>query len=126
MSKDITKSKKEIVYNKYNGRCAYCGIEINYNNFNIDHINPIRRDIKGKDRLNFTLEAFNIKIPKKTKPSEKVKISEKTQKIELAKDFKEATGKASKKAKENAKKEFVDRNFDNIVEKLKIQIKCPT
>jgi 5-methylcytosine-specific restriction endonuclease McrA len=52
MSKDITKSKKEIVYNKYNGRCAYCGIEINYNNFNIDHINPIRRDIKGKDRLN--------------------------------------------------------------------------
>jgi hypothetical protein len=81
---------------------------------------------KGKDRLNFTLEAFNIKIPKKTKPSEKVKISEKTQKIELAKDFKEATGKASKKAKENAKKEFVDRNFDNIVEKLKIQIKCPT
>jgi len=44
----------------------------------------------------------------------------------LAKEFKEATAKASKKAKENAKKEFVERNFDNIVEKLKIQIKCPT
>ena len=45
---------------------------------------------------------------------------------ELAKDYKEAIGKASKKAKENAKKEFVDRNFEKLVEKLKIQIKCPT
>ena len=56
------------------------------------------------------------------------KESEKTPKTEerLAKEYKEVVGKASKKAKENAKKEFVDRNFDNIVEKLKIQIKCPT
>jgi hypothetical protein len=45
---------------------------------------------------------------------------------ELAKDYKETVAKVSKKAKENAKKEFVDRNFDRIVEKLKIQIKCPT
>jgi hypothetical protein len=55
-----------------------------------------------------------------------VKESEKTQEKELAKEYKEVIGKASKKAKENAKKEFVERNFDNIVEKLKIQIKCPT
>ena len=45
---------------------------------------------------------------------------------ELAKEYKEVVSKASKKAKENAKKEFVDRNFDNLVKKLKIQIKCPT
>ena len=45
---------------------------------------------------------------------------------ELAKDYKEALEKVSKKAKENAKKDFVERNFDSIVEKLKIQIKCPT
>ena len=45
---------------------------------------------------------------------------------ELAKEYKEAVSKVSKKAKENAKKDFVDRNFDNLVEKLKIQIKCPT
>jgi hypothetical protein len=57
------------------------------------------------------------------KPTEK---AEKTTEVELAKEYKEVVGKASKKAKENAKKEFVDRNFDNIVEKLKIQIKCPT
>ena len=55
-----------------------------------------------------------------------VKESEKTQEKELAKEYKEVVGKASKKAKENAKKDFVERNFDNIVEKLKIQIKCPT
>jgi len=55
----------------------------------------------------------------------KGKVAEKNE-TELAKEYKEAVGKASKKAKENAKKEFVDRNFDNIVEKLKIQIKCPT
>jgi len=56
------------------------------------------------------------------------KESEKPPKTEerLAKEYKEVIGKASKKAKENAKKDFVDRNFDNIVEKLKIQIKCPT
>jgi hypothetical protein len=56
-------------------------------------------------------------------PAKKV---EKTTETELAKEYKEVIGKASKKAKENAKKDFVDRNFDNIVEKLKIQIKCPT
>jgi ribosomal protein S20 len=48
------------------------------------------------------------------------------EKEELAKEYKEAVSKVSKKAKENAKKEFVERNFDSIVEKLKIQIKCPT
>jgi predicted GNAT family acetyltransferase len=53
---------------------------------------------------------------------EKAKATE----AELAKDYKEVISKASKKAKENAKKDFVDRNFDSIVAKLKIQIKCPT
>ena len=53
---------------------------------------------------------------------EKAKATE----AELAKDYKEVIGKTSKKAKENAKKDFVDRNFDSIVAKLKIQIKCPT
>jgi hypothetical protein len=56
----------------------------------------------------------------------KTKAVEKTSEEGLAKEYKEVVGKASKKAKENAKKDFVDRNFDNIVEKLKIQIKCPT
>jgi hypothetical protein len=60
------------------------------------------------------------------KEAGKGKVAEKVTETELAKDYKETVAKVSKKAKENAKKEFVDRNFDSIVEKLKIQIKCPT
>jgi hypothetical protein len=60
----------------------------------------------------------------KTKPKPKSK--PKPTESQAVKDYKEAVTKASKKAKENAKKEFVDRNFDLIIEKLKIQIKCPT
>jgi outer membrane biosynthesis protein TonB len=73
-------------------------------------------------------------VSKKAEPVAEVKktrkvaepIKDDTKKTELAKDYKETVAKVSKKAKENAKKDFVDRNFDNIVEKLKIQIKCPT
>jgi hypothetical protein len=57
---------------------------------------------------------------------EKTKPKPKPTESQAVKDYKEAVTKASKKAKENAKKEFVDRNFDLIIEKLKIQIKCPT
>lgn len=41
-------------------------------------------------------------------------------------EYKDAISTSGKKAKENAKKAFVDRNFDSIVQKLKIQTKCPT
>lgn len=38
--------KKEIriqVYNKYNGRCAYCGEKIEYKDMQVDHIKPVHR-----------------------------------------------------------------------------------
>jgi 5-methylcytosine-specific restriction endonuclease McrA len=44
---------RQMVYNKYNGHCAYCGIEIKYKDMQVDHIKakstnkPIRRDIYG-------------------------------------------------------------------------------
>jgi hypothetical protein len=60
------------------------------------------------------------------KEASKGKVSEKTREAELAKEFKEATKKAGKKAKENAKKDYVDRNFEYIKEKIKIEKKCPT
>jgi hypothetical protein len=63
----------------------------------------------------------------KEKGNEKVSVREASKaEAELAEGYKEAVKKAGKKAKENAKKDFVDRNFDSIVQKLKIQIKCPT
>ena len=43
----------------------------------------------------------------------------------IKEEFKEVIGKASKKAKENAKIEFVDRNFEYLKEKIKIEEKCP-
>lgn len=38
MSKQISKEKRIIVYNKYNGCCAYCGVTIYIDKFHIDHI----------------------------------------------------------------------------------------
>jgi 5-methylcytosine-specific restriction endonuclease McrA len=41
----VVKNKhiKEAVYRKYNGRCAYCGVELDRDKFCIDHINPLKR-----------------------------------------------------------------------------------
>ena len=90
-----------------------------------EHINNLidqyEAEIKGEDQQFGPASEGEV-----NKEASKRKVSEKTQQAELAKGFKEATAKAGKKAKENAKKDFVERNFDDIVEKLKIQIKCPT
>jgi hypothetical protein len=51
------------------------------------------------------------------------KVAETNEKIK--EEFKEVVGKASKKAKENAKIEFVDRNFEYLKQKIKIEEKCP-
>lgn len=38
----ISKSKREAVYAKYGGRCAYCGKEIDYKDMQVDHFLPLR------------------------------------------------------------------------------------
>ena len=83
-------------------------------------INQYEAEIKAEDQQLRPESEGDV-----SKEAGKGKVAEKNE-TELAKEYKEVVGKASKKAKENAKKEFVDRNFDNIVQKLKIQIKCPT
>lgn len=40
MSKGLSQAKKSAVFEKYEGRCAYCGKELTTSNFHIDHINP--------------------------------------------------------------------------------------
>ncbi len=40
-------TKKELrrkIFEKYDGCCAYCGCDITLENFQIDHIKPLRRD----------------------------------------------------------------------------------
>jgi len=44
------------IYNKYAGRCAYCGVVLP-NNWQIDHIKPVK-GIRGKADLN-TISNFN-------------------------------------------------------------------
>ena len=34
------KIDRQAIYNKYGGRCAYCGIKVKYKDFQVDHINP--------------------------------------------------------------------------------------
>lgn len=40
MRKGITPSERQIIYNKYNGHCAYCGQKITRKNFHVDHALP--------------------------------------------------------------------------------------
>jgi 5-methylcytosine-specific restriction endonuclease McrA len=39
----MTKKDRQIVFNKFGGKCAYCGCELQ-KGWHIDHINPIRRN----------------------------------------------------------------------------------
>ena len=38
----ISKTKREAVYRKYDGHCAYCGREIAYRDMQVDHFKPLR------------------------------------------------------------------------------------
>lgn len=43
----MTKTKRQRVYDKYGGRCAYCGKDIEIKDMQVDHIRPKR--LGGKD-----------------------------------------------------------------------------
>ena len=71
----ISKKTREIVYNKYNGHCAYCGCEIEMKDMQVDHIVPKYRNNemwhKGKigtdeiSNLNPSCRMFDILPPLK-------------------------------------------------------------
>ena len=39
--KQLTKSERTSIYNKYSGHCAYCGKEIEYKDMQVDHLIPL-------------------------------------------------------------------------------------
>lgn len=41
--KQLTPSQRLLVYEKTKGKCAYCGIDINYKEMQIDHVTPLHR-----------------------------------------------------------------------------------
>jgi len=43
MSSHIPKEKRVLIHKKYNKKCAYCGINIDYDKMHVDHIVPIYR-----------------------------------------------------------------------------------
>lgn len=40
MAKEITYNKRKIIHEKYNKKCAYCGVSITYKEMQVDHIIP--------------------------------------------------------------------------------------
>ena len=38
--KKISRAERQLVYDKTNGRCAYCGSKISLSDFQIDHLSP--------------------------------------------------------------------------------------
>ena len=67
----MNKQHREIVFNKYNGRCAYCGCELQ-KGWHVDHIEPafhnwsdedIKLHLKQKRGLN-TIENYNPACPR--------------------------------------------------------------
>lgn len=54
MAKISNKKVRELIFNKYNGHCAYCGCKLTNKNYTIDHIEP-----KFRQYSNSELKAFN-------------------------------------------------------------------
>jgi len=57
-------SKRQTVYDKFDGKCAYCGCELKAG-FHIDHIEPIRRNSDGSclNPQNKSFENMNPSCP---------------------------------------------------------------
>lgn len=57
--KAVSKKMRLQVYNKYQGRCAYCGREIKLQEMQVDHIIPLAYSIYGpKEQANKVREMF--------------------------------------------------------------------
>lgn len=41
--KELTKSERQAVHDRYNGKCAYCGVEL-LKGWHVDHLKAVRRN----------------------------------------------------------------------------------
>lgn len=58
----MKKSDREKVYNKYGGRCAYCGVELT-KGWHVDHLEPVRRDPSGGEMLHPERDSIENYMP---------------------------------------------------------------
>lgn len=42
MRRRLSQAERKAVYDKYNGHCAYCGCDIPFKGFNVDHLHCLR------------------------------------------------------------------------------------
>ena len=52
------KEERQLIFEKHNGHCGYCGIAIELNGFEVDHIHPILRGYR-----NYDVDTLENKIP---------------------------------------------------------------
>ena len=60
--KSISKKVREAVYYKYEGHCAYCGKELAYTEFQVDHLIPYRSE-RYKKYSEDQIECFENYMP---------------------------------------------------------------
>lgn len=58
------KQERELIYNKYGGRCAYCGYQLQ-KGWHMDHLEPVKRYMRGghKERRNPNNDTVKNKMP---------------------------------------------------------------
>ena len=57
--KTIPKKIRQIVYDKYNGHCAYCGCELEYKDMQIDHIESVFKAEYNREEVDDSLNNYN-------------------------------------------------------------------
>ena len=59
MRKTITKKMRQLVYEKYGGRCAYCGCELDIKDMQVDHIESVyHAELQGQ-QVDESLDNYN-------------------------------------------------------------------
>lgn len=62
MSKQVSKKKRLLTYEKYGGHCSYCGIGIEYDNMQIDHIVPVQRGFTKEEAAHYGIKKGNNEL----------------------------------------------------------------
>lgn len=111
--KHIPKKIRKQVYEKYGGRCAYCGCELEYKDMQVDHVEPVYLGYGGDDIDNLMPACRMCNFYKSTFTLEKFRERLKTIPDRLERDF---TYRMAKKygIVEEHKEETVRFYFENI------------
>lgn len=63
MRKRLTKEQRKSVYDKCNGHCAYCGCEIPFKGFHVDHVYCMRNYEYKDDLLGIEVDGIENMLP---------------------------------------------------------------